>query len=50
MVTRNQKGIERKDEVIIVRVGKIIITNPRTMLTMIDQITMLVRERKKSGR
>jgi hypothetical protein len=35
MVTRNQEVIERKDEVIIVRVGEII-TNPRTMLTIID--------------
>jgi hypothetical protein len=30
--------------------GIIIIIDPRTMLTMIDQITMLVRARKKSGR
>jgi hypothetical protein len=35
MVTNNQEGIKRKDEVIIIRVGKIII-NPRTTLTMID--------------
>jgi hypothetical protein len=49
MVTSNREGIERKDKVIIVTVGEII-TNPRTTLTMIYQITMLVRERKKSGR
>jgi hypothetical protein len=49
MVTNNQEGIEGKDEVIIVRVGKII-TNPRMTLTMIDRIIMLVRERKKNGR
>jgi hypothetical protein len=30
--------------------GIIIIIDPRTTLTMIDQITMLVRARKKSGR
>jgi hypothetical protein len=49
MVTKNQAGIERKDEVIIVRVGKII-TNPRMELTMIDRIITLVREIKKNGR
>jgi hypothetical protein len=49
MVTKSHKGIERKDVVIIVRVGGIIIIiNPRTMITMIDRITMLVRERKKN--
>jgi hypothetical protein len=51
MVTNNQEGIERKEVVIIIRVGRIIIIiNPRTTLTMIDQITMLVRLRKKRGR
>jgi hypothetical protein len=35
MVTNNQEGIKRKDEVIIIRVGKITI-KPRTTLTMID--------------
>jgi hypothetical protein len=49
MVTNNWEGIEGKDEVIIVRVGKII-TKPRTTLIMIDQMTMSVRERKKNGR
>jgi len=49
MVTNNQEGIERKDEVIIVRVGEII-TKPRKTLTMIDRIIMPVRERKKNGR
>jgi hypothetical protein len=49
MVTNNQEGIERKDEVIIVRVGEII-TNPRMTLTMIDRIIMLVRERKRNIR
>jgi hypothetical protein len=49
MVTNNQAGIERKDELIIVRVGKII-TKPRMTLTMIDRIIMLVRKRKKNGR
>jgi hypothetical protein len=33
MVTNNQAGIRRKDVIIIVRVGKIII-NPRTMVIM----------------
>jgi hypothetical protein len=46
MLTSNWEGIKGKDEVIILRVGKII-TNPRTTLTMIDRIIMLVRERKK---
>jgi hypothetical protein len=51
MVTNIQEGIEIKDVVIIVRVGGIIIImNSRTMLTMIDQITMMVRASKKSGR
>ena len=49
MVTSNHEGIKGKEEVIIVRVGKIII-KPRTTLTMIDRIIMLVRERKKNGR
>jgi hypothetical protein len=49
MATRNQEGIKGKDEVIIVRVGKIII-KPRTTLTMIDRIIMMVRERKKNER
>jgi hypothetical protein len=48
MATNNQEGIEGKDEVTILRVGKII-TKPRTTLTMIDRIIMLVRERKKNG-
>ena len=47
MVSINQEGIEIKDEVIIVRVGKTTI-NPRMTLTMIDRIIMLVRERKKN--
>jgi hypothetical protein len=47
MVTNNQEGIERKDEDIIVRVGKII-TKKRMTLTMIDRIIMLVREIKKN--
>jgi hypothetical protein len=49
IITNNQEGIEGKDEVIIVRVGKTL-TKPRTTLTMIDRIIMLVRERKKNGR
>jgi hypothetical protein len=49
MVTNNEEGIKGKDEVIIVKVGKIII-KPRTTLTMIDRIIMLVRARKKKGR
>jgi hypothetical protein len=49
MVTNNQEGIERKDKVIIIRVGEII-ANPRTTLTMIDRIIMLVRERKRNKR
>jgi hypothetical protein len=35
MVTNNQEGIRRKDVIIIVRVGKIII-NPRTMVVIIE--------------
>jgi hypothetical protein len=51
MVTNNQEGIEGKDVVKIVRVGGIIIIiNPRTTLTMIDRITMLVREINKRKR
>jgi hypothetical protein len=49
MVTKNQEGIEGKEEVIIVRVGKII-TNPRMTLTMIGRKIMMVRERKKNER
>jgi hypothetical protein len=49
MVTNNQEGLRRKDEVIIVRVGKIII-NPRMTIIMINRIIMLVRERKRRGR
>ena len=49
MVTNNQEVIEGKDEVIIISVGKII-TKPRTTLTMMDRIIMLVSERKKNGR
>jgi hypothetical protein len=49
IVINNQEGIEGKDEVIIVGVGKLI-TNPRKTLTMIDQILILVREIKKNGR
>jgi hypothetical protein len=48
MVTNNQEGIRRKDKVIIIRVGKIIIIKPRTKIIMINRIIMLVRERKKS--
>ena len=47
MVTNNYEGLRRKDEVIIVRVGKIKI-NPRMTLTMIDRIIMLVSERRKN--
>jgi hypothetical protein len=43
MVTNKHEAIERKNEVIIVRVGEII-TKPRKTLTM------MVRERKKSER
>jgi hypothetical protein len=51
MVTSNQEGIKGKDVVTIVRVGGIIIIiNPRTMLTMINQTIMLVRERKRTIR
>jgi hypothetical protein len=46
----NHEGIRRKDEVIIIRVGKIIIINPRMTIIMINQIIMLVRERKKIER
>jgi hypothetical protein len=49
METNNQEGIEGKDEVIIVRVGKII-KKPRMTLTMIDRIIMLLRASKKKGR
>jgi hypothetical protein len=49
MVNRDQEGIKGKDEVIIVRVGKII-TKKRMTLTMIDQKRMLVRARKKNRR
>jgi hypothetical protein len=49
MVTNNQAGIRRKDVIIIVRVGKIII-NPRTMVIMRRRIIMLERERKKDVR
>jgi hypothetical protein len=44
----NQKlgRIRRKDVIIIIRVGKIII-NPRTMVIMRRRIIMLERERKK---
>jgi hypothetical protein len=49
MVTSNQEGLIRKHEVIIIRVGKIII-EPRTTLIMINQIIMLVRERKRRRR
>jgi hypothetical protein len=41
MVTSNHEGIKRKDIIIIVRVGRIII-NPRTMVIMRRQIIMLV--------
>jgi hypothetical protein len=41
MVTNNQEGIKIKDEVIIVRVGKIII-KPRMTPTMIYRIIMLL--------
>jgi hypothetical protein len=52
MVTSNREGIRGNDMVTIVRVGGIIIIiiNPRTTLIMIEQIMMLVRERKKNGR
>jgi hypothetical protein len=50
MVTSNREGTREKDVVIIIRVGRIIITNPRMTIIMINQIIMLVRERKKSGR
>jgi hypothetical protein len=46
MVTNNQEGLEGKDEVIIVREGKII-TNPRMTLTVIDRIIMLLRTKKQ---
>jgi hypothetical protein len=46
-VTRNQAGIRRKDVIIILRVGKIII-NPRTMVIMRRQIIMLEREKRKT--
>jgi hypothetical protein len=49
MVTINREGLRRKEEVITVRVGKIII-NPRMTIIMINQIIMLARERKISGR
>jgi hypothetical protein len=49
MVTNNQEGIKRKEEVIIIRVGKIIL-KPRMTLTMIDRIIMLMRERKRNER
>jgi hypothetical protein len=49
MVTNNQEGIEGKDKVIIIRVGKII-TKTRMTLTIIERIIMLVRERKKNRR
>jgi hypothetical protein len=50
MVTSNHEGIEGKDGVINVRVGGIIIINPRTMLTMIDRTIILLRKRKKRER
>jgi hypothetical protein len=50
VVTNNKEGINRKDMVAIVRVGGILIINPRKMLIMIDQINMLVSERNKWGR
>ena len=50
MVTNNQEGTRGKDVVIIVRVERIIITNPRTTIIMINKIIMLVREKKKRGR
>jgi hypothetical protein len=43
-------GKKIKDVVTIVRVGGIIIINPRTMIIMRSRIIMLVRERKKGER
>jgi hypothetical protein len=50
MVNNNQEGIKRKDRVTTVRVGRIIIINPRTTIIMRSRIIMLVRERKKGER
>jgi hypothetical protein len=44
MVTSNYEGIRGKDELIIIRVGKIITIKPRTTIKMINRIIMLVRE------
>jgi hypothetical protein len=49
MVTNNQMGIKGKDE-IIVRVGRIIIINPRTNIIMGNIMIMLERAGKRSVR
>ena len=49
MVTNNHEGIKRKDVVIIIGVGRIII-NLGKMVIMRSRIIMLVRERKKGVR
>jgi hypothetical protein len=48
MITSNHEGIKR-NELIIVRVGKIII-NPRTVVIMRRRIIMLERVREKDVR
>jgi hypothetical protein len=49
MVTRNQMGIKGKVEIII-RVGKIIIVNPRTKIIMGNIMIMMERVGKRSVR
>jgi hypothetical protein len=47
---QHPEGIRGKVGIIIVRVGITTIIRARTTRIMINLVTMLVRERKKSGR